>query len=902
MSPLILLSLSMTDAQAFAPPGEVYVGVEPSRVVRAWPARQAELKSSMTWSRFEQGDGAGWQVVFDEKAGTVLKTWGPGIELGGLESDQDVEQALRAVFARNPVLAGVGGDSLQLRDIGYVERTDTWYVGFDRLVQTADGDLAPIWRGGVEARIVQGRLVMVGVKTHPGATVGTVQVSAEQATRTSIDQGPLPFAKHSLEDARLVVLPVEEGSGLAYRLCWETHTRTKEGPGIWTSLIDAETGELVTVWNEVRFFDGHVSIEHDERNPNSSLIVSPAPLAPVSDAYTDLFGAFTAEPQEGSFSTSLNGSYVRVRNSGGPNAAATFGEEDFTWTADTADIAERDSYIFLHQIKAWGEIYGPEADIVWDRITSTVNMSDVCNAYYDGDVNFFSAGSGCNNTGRLADVNYHEWGHGFHYTSLLSGSFDGSISEGIGDVTAFLLTGDPIVAPYFMTNGSGIRRVDTDRVYPQDVTGEVHADGLIFAGAVWDLWAVMAGEYGEEDGYDLTASLFALGIKGGPTIPESYDEFVVADDDDGDLGNGTPHTCQLIDAFQPHGLGPGSSAGSLLELGHVPVENHDLSATAYELSAEVSNLAPSCIDFAIAEASVSWSIDGGRSWDSAALDFDADRVWGSIPAQEQGTIVEYYLSVEAEGGDLLLSPSGGSINPHSFLAGDFDQLYFEDFEGPDGGGYTHALIDGKDELGADDWQLGTPRGAATDPDFAFSGDKVWGNDLGEGNYNGEYQNDKHNRLSSVEIEVPEHSRVFLQYRRWLGVEDGYYDEARVLVDEEVFWTNHGTNQDLGTEHHVDKQWALHTLEIEDLDGDGVVVIGWDIVSDGGLAFGGWNIDDVAIYTWDQGADPDLDTGTTDLTPGDELEIAPACGCASTRPGGAGLAAMLLGLLVLRRRR
>ena len=60
------------------------------------------------------------------------------------------------------------------------------------------------------------------------------------------------------------------------------------------------------------------------------------------------------------------------------------------------------------------------------------------------------AGSGCNNTGRIADVNFHEWGHAFHYYGLESGDFDGAVSEGIGDVVSALNTGDSIIAPNFL--------------------------------------------------------------------------------------------------------------------------------------------------------------------------------------------------------------------------------------------------------------------------------------------------------------------------------------------------------------------------------------------------------------------------------------------------------------------
>ena len=39
-------------------------------------------------------------------------------------------------------------------------------------------------------------------------------------------------------------------------------------------------------------------------------------------------------------------------------------------------------------------------------------------------------------------------------------------------------------------------------------------------------------------------------------LPTSYDAALVADDDDGDLANGTPHYCAIQHAFGVHGLAP----------------------------------------------------------------------------------------------------------------------------------------------------------------------------------------------------------------------------------------------------------------------------------------------------------------------------------------------------------
>jgi hypothetical protein len=381
-------------------------------------------------------------------------------------------------------------------------------------------------------------------------------------------------------------------------------SRTASPPGRWVSHVDARTGELVNVYNEVRFLDGTLYATHDTRTVNGSYSTSPAPLAYLTGASsgstvtTDTAGAFTIDPSE-SWTTQLRGSYVTVRNDAGAEASLSFTGASPTWTTSDADQAEIDTYIFLHHVREWGLQFAPEVPQVTDPLRSNVNLDSNCNAYWDGDVNFYQAGGGCNNTARIADVNYHEWGHGFHYYSLEAGEFDGPMSEGIGDVTSALQTLDPEVAPYFGTSGSYIREIATDYVYPDDVTGAVHQDVLIYAGAIWDLYLALSDSYGEAVGvkgeaWRVTSRLFADGIKGGPTIPESYDEVIVADDDNGDLSDGTPHQCEIIDAFGKHGLGPGGGVGSLLSVEHDALVNQPANV-AIPVAGEIVNTSPTCV-------------------------------------------------------------------------------------------------------------------------------------------------------------------------------------------------------------------------------------------------------------------------------------------------------------------
>jgi len=914
MTALLALGLLPAPALAIAPTEDTYIGVEPARLPVYHAATQVRLRQGEGWRRFLDTEGAGWQARFDEATGTPHRAWGPGLDLGPVTTTAEVEAALRSLFARQPDLLEVDDDRLALRTAGHVARTDTWYVDFDRLV----GDV-PIYRSGVTARIKHGRLILLGIDTHPTADwVSTSpEIGESLAIAEAIAQGPAPDGDHEVEGARLVLLPRDLEGGIHYDLTWEVRSRTAEPIGIWVSYIDAHNAELLSVHNEVWFFDGHIQAIHDLRTVDGNTTTSDVPLVTVSNGpestFTDVSGRYSLEPaDDGTVQTLFEGDYVEVRNQAGDELEVVFEGPDYTWqvSGDHA-MAQVDSYVFLHHVREWGLATAPEVRMSTTSLRSNVNLNSSCNAYYDGNVNFYTAGDGCNNTGRIADVNYHEWGHGFHYYSLEAGSFDGAMSEGIGDIIAAFLTDDPIVAPYFMTSGSGIREMDSDRRYPEDWVNEVHYDGLIFAGAVWDLWDVLTRELdSREDARVLTARLMADGIKGGPSIPDVYDEFLVADDDDGDLGNGTPNQCAILEAFQLHGLGPGGNQ-SLTTVLHPTVDNH-LPDQEIWVDAELVNLAPECNDFQIAGGAIHYTTDDGLSWQEAEMSVDsATSLTGSIPPQPEGTIVQYYVEIDDADGDVQSEPSGGTINPHSFYVGELVELYCTDFEDAFGGDFRHELVSGEDELGADDWQLGTPAGTAGDPDQAYSGDQVWGNDLGYGNYNGEYQHGKHNRLYSPAIDVSDAQGgpLLLQFRRWLTVEDGYYDQAFVTVDGEEVWENHATVSDIGDEHHLDAAWSLATYAVSDADGDGTIEVGWDLSSDQRLAFGGWNLDDVCVYSIGEPAgDPDPDPeGSED---GDELDgedpwdvSAGGCGCtSSSAPVGAAPWLLLAGLALAARRR
>lgn len=865
--------------------------MEPTRIYSFDIEVQRTLRASTAWQDFVQGEGAGWTVRFDEATGEPLRAFGKGLDVGVIDTPEDAVRAVRAFLGRNAAAFNISPKALGQGRASYSEDAATWYIDVPVMY-----DGSPIWRGGLTARIKHGKLVMVGSQAYTETPkVGSVALDANQAASIAVDLGPAPGASHDNVRSELVWLPWEGRNGLELVRAWEVRSFTAEPVGEWVSFVDAETGELLTYYNEVVFIDGQVQARVHPRTLNDSL--ANAPL--VGARITGQNGARTATDASGRFSVAgnafrveLRGTDLIVRDQANGNNIPSFdsANSDLVLTADVMPQPALSTWVAVHTVRDFmarfssTRVGGTDRD---NTLTANINVSGgTCNAFYssqNGSINFFVAGGGCNNTGLLADVIYHEWGHAFHRWSLNDPRrFDGSLSEGIADTVAFLQTNDNIIAPTFRTNGGGIRDVAPNRRYPENfVTDQraVHSNGLIFGGAMWDLVAELEGTYGREGANEIVGNLLADAIRAGTGIPTIGEEILLADDDDGDLSNGTPHYCEIITALEPHGLAPALAFNALVEHEQVVQAEPD----AVTLTAAGAAVDLSCVD--IDDINVIYRANGGE-WQSAPMSGADGSVEATLTGLPYGTFVEYYLDAGS-----AAVPRGGVRNPLSLFVGGVIPVWSTDFEADDGGFTSELLVGDASSAGANDWQWGTPnarpasgRGGTTvsgDPDGAYSGNNAWGNDLGnvledaDGNpqfWNGQYQPERHNRLSSPTLQVPPHLEgVFLRYARWLTVEDGYFDNAQILADGEVVWTNFDSGQENASASHEDRRWVLHSVDLDDATADGEVVLSWDIITDGGAQFGGWNIDDVALVA---PATPNNRLAIIDLQAGDDEEGGP----------------------------
>ena len=172
------------------------------------------------------------------------------------------------------------------------------------------------------------------------------------------------------------------------------------------------------------------------------------------------------------------------------------------------------------------------------------------------------------------------------------------------------------------------------------------------------------------------------------------------------------------------------------------------------------------------------------------------------------------------------------------------QIYLEDFE-TGATGWTHGA-----NAGTDDWELGPPLGQGGDPAAAFGGTNVFGTDLGSGNRDGLYEPNSDTWLRSPSIDGSGATNVALSFQRWLTVEDAFYDQARVEIGGNTYFQNPVGS---GSEQFVDGSWVQTVADITpDAAGNPAFDLTFTITSDGGLEFGGWNIDDVAVFSTSTG--------------------------------------------------
>ncbi|MHC4837198.1 MAG: hypothetical protein ACYTF3_03290 [Planctomycetota bacterium] len=564
----------------------------------------------------------------------------------------------------------------------------------------------------------------------------------------------------------------------------------------------------------------------------------------AGNATTDVNGDFTIPGATGptTVTASYTGPWVRVINNAGANhsASGTFNPGTpgtLTMNAAQTEFVTSEASCFdsVIDFREWLKSIDPADTSVDFQITANANLNSTCNAFYNGvSINMYRSGSGCNNTG-FSTVVAHEEGH-WANDLYSSGNGPDGFGEGNADVWAMYIYDTPIVGEDFFSGGGFIRTGLNTRQFCGDSNtgcyGQVHADGEVLMGALWKVRDRLNQTLGNAAG-DLTADTLHVAWMNAyndgsiRTIIEEH--WLALDDNDGDIFNGTPNYGDIDGGFRAQGF-PGVDL-QLISIAHTPLGNSLDEAGPYVVDADISSL----IGNVITGADVVYSVDGGSPQTVAMVNTGGSTWSGDIPGQVSPSTVSYHIEAFDSGSNSEDFPRDAEL---SFVVGVETQIYFNDFEGATDEGWTHVQISTQD-----DWQRGTPAGKVEDPGAAYSGLNCWGNDLGPSGFNGAYQPNVNNYLESPAIDCSGQTNVKLRFARWLAVEESRYDTASIEVNGTTVWTNPFAG------NLIDTSWSIQELDISQwADNNPSVVVRFRMVSDGGLEFGGWNIDDFELVS------------------------------------------------------
>lgn len=816
------------------------------------------------WTNFLNAAGPDWQAMWDADTGIPTRIFGRGIAApDAVESADAAAQHARAFLASHLELLAPGASlsdfvmvsnhldrQTGLRTVGFFQYHDGLrVVGGQVSVRFKNDRLFVI--GSEALPRVEGRLPSTPVPERHARSVATAWVLTDAAATA-----------RDLDYAGAMILPLVSHDRVEYRTVVKVTVDARDPIGRWDVYVDASSGAPVAREQTLRFATGSVHYNVPLRYPNADRADLPAAGASVvidgATVNADALGGVTwAGTAAGSLTARARGALVRVINdAGSENTYMTTIEPEgqAIWNAADQPLIDAQITTFIHSaiVKDYVRSFAPDLEYLDAELRATVNIDDSCNAFSDGEtINFFQSSQQCENTGRLADVVYHEFGHSLHAQSIVPGvgAFDGAFSEGLSDYLAATIVDDPGMGRGFFYDETALRHMDPpdkEHVWPDDV-GQIHYTGIIFAGAMWDLRKILVDRYGYDEGVELSDRLFYAAVQRASDIPTTYVEILAADDDNGDLSDGTPNFCDINAAFGAHGL-----RSITVEVNPLAVEPP--TADGYHVSLRVGGLSDQCAGDAVSAVSLAWRQRDLSDSGTVEMTVTDGMYEGDIPQQPDGTVVNYQVKLEFEDGTKRVFPDNAADPWYEFFVGEVVELYCNDFEGTDpfADGWTHALDMGEASEGADDWQWGVPAGVSGsgDPRAAWSGTRVIGNDLGGDDFNGSYQADKVNSATSPAIDVGKYTDVRVQYWRWLNVEDAFFDQGSVYVNNQLAWQNLNSDQgNSSSTHHADKEWRFHDIPASEFIEDGSVQVKFEIASDGGLEMGGWTIDDFCVVAF-----------------------------------------------------
>ena len=548
--------------------------------------------------------------------------------------------------------------------------------------------------------------------------------------------------------------------------------------------------------------------------------------------YADANGNFTHPGIAGtaSYVSTLGGRFFTVQNNGGaPLQLSQSVADGGSWSpqfnatnALATDRSQVNAYRHANIIRDLTLSVSPNYPTVSTQGTSFIinnNIASTCNAYYSAStINFYAAGGGCANTG-FGTVVHHEYGHNLVEKG---GSGQGAYGEGMGDICGLLVADDPRTGIGFQTCSTGIRNASNTCQYSATACSScgsaIHACGQLISGCVWDLrnylLAAYPGSYRTRlANYAINSILLHGAIS---TIADDIVvDFLVLDDDDGNVNNGTPNYQGIAGAFGAHGLNaPPLQLLSFVFPQGIPSVALPTGTTTLAVNVVAVNGVP-------ASGSGKLYVKAGTATtytEYAMTETAPNSYTVRLPAGTCGTSASWYVGATTTAGQAQTSPVGApaSASYSSIYAGSTADIANETFETAPTGWVVGAA---GDAATTGIWVRGDPLGTAAQPENDrtpapgvncwFTGQGTAGGAVGEADIDGGATT-----LVSATYNCTGYDHVFVSYSRWYSNNTGS-NPATNTMPVEVSFNNGTTWVALETVSENTGAWVDKTFRLND---------------------------------------------------------------------------------------
>jgi fibronectin type 3 domain-containing protein len=648
--------------------------IEPLDNVRA--VTDKSLQNGWEAFRIGAGSAAGWQASIDKRTGLVTFAEGGGVawvpghgnsltlkDLGAYLKDslkakpavdlEVLDAIARDFLPRVKSLLGVDPSELVLnrarsgQPAGHV-----WFVDYD----VVRGGL-PIEGARVVFRVNNGNLIQYGTENLPvlGSKVPATKLTAKEA-RAAVaryiggfqagdamrDVGSLHLVPSAILSSRTAE-GYDFGNGRGLVKVWQVTFKRPGVMGTWQGQVDATTGEVLSFDDVNKYVQALVSGGVYLESPTTGTEV----VRPLQDAGLSIGGFANGggvyNYTGGTVTGSLAGQYVKITDSCGTISQASDASGNIAFGTSTGTDcitpghggtgnthSAREQFFQVERIKNVVRGWLPGNTWINTQLNVNVNLNMTCNAYWDGTaLNFFKSGGGCANTGQIAGVSLHEFGHGIDQNDATGTATDGATGESYGDTTALIALHDSCLGAGFLssncagygdacTSCTGVRDADFAkhtsataatadnfiRVHCPAASGgagpcgkEVHCESYVPTETMWDLAARDLPGAGTGTAWTILDRLWYLSrntatksfscttgttyTSNGCSAGSLWKVFRAIDDDNGNLNDGTPHGAALFAAFNRHGIACTTDTGaSTTFAGCTPPTAPTLSVTA----------------------------------------------------------------------------------------------------------------------------------------------------------------------------------------------------------------------------------------------------------------------------------------------------------------------------------